>query len=242
MHTCSSKEKKLPFGKWFEREMQTVTQAFWKRLDWVLPLITKFLVGPAWFCVTMMFRQHASYQETPCPWRRLCVLALAVAEHRSTKGDLAGAVVARRLAPSRVRCTVLLSQPEGRWWWLQQRPWWRRQVRGRCLQVDKSNYVAPVPCLSFPLLFYRHLTRTIWYQMTGPTSTRCSKPMCTRQPIIPVHWINMTTGPRPPLEGPLPTADDGQILQDWITSYMNFFLIDFMDQILAQPLDVNIVQ
>ena len=52
----------------------------------------------------------------------------------------------------------------------------------------------------------------------------------------------MTTGPRPPREGPLPTADDGQIPQDWITSYMNFFLIDFMDQILAQPLDVNIVQ
>lgn len=59
--------------------------------------------------------------------------------------------------------------------------------------------------------------------MTGPTSTRCSKPMCTRQLIIPVHWTNMTTGPRPPLEGPLPTADDGQIIQDWITSYMNFF-------------------
>lgn len=52
----------------------------------------------------------------------------------------------------------------------------------------------------------------------------------------------MTTGLRPPLEGPLPTADDGQSLQDRITSYMNFFLIDFVDQILAQPLDVNIVQ
>lgn len=49
--------------------------------------------------------------------------------------------------------------------------------------------------------------------MTGPTSTHCSKPMCTRQPIIQVHWINMTTGPRPPLEGPLPTADDGQLLR-----------------------------
>lgn len=51
----------------------------------------------------------------------------------------------------------------------------------------------------------------------------------------------MITGPRPPLEGPLPTADDGQILWDWITSY-DFFLIDFMDQMTAQPLDVNIVQ
>lgn len=52
----------------------------------------------------------------------------------------------------------------------------------------------------------------------------------------------MITGPRPPLEGHLPTADDGQILWDWITSYMIFFKIDFMDQISAQLLDVNIVQ
>lgn len=47
----------------------------------------------------MMFRQHAIYQETPGLWRRLWVLALAVAEHRSIEGDLAGAVVPRRLAP-----------------------------------------------------------------------------------------------------------------------------------------------
>lgn len=134
-------------------------------------------------------------------------------ELRAAEGHLAGAVVPRS-CPQRARGASLLSQPEGRRWRPQQSPSWRRQVRGRCLQVEKSNCMALWPCLSSPLLFYRHLTRTTWYQTTGPTSTRCSKPMCTQQPIIPVHWINMITGPRPPLEGPLPTADDGQILWD----------------------------
>lgn len=77
--------------------------------------------------------------------------------------------------------------------------------------------------------------------MTGPTSTLCNKQMCTQQPIIPVHWINTTTGPRPPLEGPLLTADD-DLPKNWITSYMIFiFKIEFMDQILAQSIDVNII-
>ena len=82
MHTCSSKEKKLPFGNCFARELQAVPRVFWKGLDGALPLTTELRVGPAWFCVTLTFR-HAICQETPGLWRRLWVLALAVAEHRS---------------------------------------------------------------------------------------------------------------------------------------------------------------
>lgn len=216
MHTCSSKEEKLLFGTWFEREPQAVPRAFWTRLELSAAINASLRVAPAWLCVTMV----------PAT-RRLRVPEKALGPSPAVVSSGPWGTPGRSCGPhaqplASARCQLALPAG-GKVVVAQQSPSWRRQVRGRYLQVEKSNCVALWPCLSSPLLFYRHLTRTTWYQTTGPTSTRCSKPMCTQQPIILVHWINMITGLRPPLEGPLPTADDGQILLDWITSYMIFF-------------------
>lgn len=150
MHTCSSKEKKLPFGNCFAREPQAVPPAFWKGLDRALPLTA------------------------PCrPSMALCNIDVQTRHLPGDSGSLEKALASgpssswaqvpvrrpgrscgpRRLAPERAPSTGSLSQPEGRRWWLQRGPCWRRQLRGRCLQVETSNDVMRDRCRACHCLF-----------------------------------------------------------------------------------------